>query len=152
MVDKWNPNHCGKDVVSTYPVVSSFLARAFAPNLCDLIQSFSSWPLLPCQWPPNPATWKTGHLEPTSRLRAILPCLQEAEGTMKRWEHQAVLPLPLAIWSLARKLLPSHPNTRHCLGIHITVTKETGATPPPPHTWDSTHGGGHALPWQNRSH
>ena len=38
-------------------------------------------------------------------------------------------------WSSARKPLPSHPNTRHCLGIHVTLTKETGATPPPPHMW-----------------
>ena len=38
-------------------------------------------------------------------------------------------------WSLARKLLPNCPNTRHCLGIHVTLTKETGALPPPPHTW-----------------
>ena len=38
-------------------------------------------------------------------------------------------------WSLARKPLPSHPNTNQCLGIHVTPTKETGATPPLPHTW-----------------
>ena len=44
-------------------------------------------------------------------------------------------PSHLPSWSLARKLLPSCPNTRHCLGIHITLTKETGATPPPPHAW-----------------
>ena len=25
--------------------------------------------------------------------------------------------------------------TRHCLGIHVTLTKETGAAPPPPHGW-----------------
>ena len=38
-------------------------------------------------------------------------------------------------WSLARKPLPSHPNTRDCLGIHVTLTKETGAAPPPPLAW-----------------
>ena len=38
-------------------------------------------------------------------------------------------------WSPARKPLPSHPKTRHCLGIHVTLTKETGAAPPPPHIW-----------------
>ena len=37
--------------------------------------------------------------------------------------------------SPARKPLPSHPNTRHCLGILVTLTKEIGATPPPPHAW-----------------
>ena len=38
-------------------------------------------------------------------------------------------------WSLARKPLLSHPNTRHQLGIHMTLTKEMGATPPPLHAW-----------------
>ena len=41
----------------------------------------------------------------------------------------------LPSWSLARKPLPGHPNTRHCLGIHVTLTKETGAVPSPPHAW-----------------
>ena len=38
-------------------------------------------------------------------------------------------------WSLARKPWPGYPNTRHCLRIHVTLIKETGATPPPHHTW-----------------
>ena len=38
-------------------------------------------------------------------------------------------------WSLARRPLPSHPNTRYCLGIHVTLTEETGVVPPPSHTW-----------------
>ena len=32
-------------------------------------------------------------------------------------------------------LLPSHRNTRHCLRIHVTLTEETEAAPPPPHAW-----------------
>ena len=44
-------------------------------------------------------------------------------------------PSHLPSWSLARKLSPSCPNTRHCLGIHMTLTKEMGAAPPPPHAW-----------------
>ena len=38
-------------------------------------------------------------------------------------------------WSLARKPLPSQPNTRHCLGIHVTLTEDTGTAPPPLHAW-----------------
>ena len=38
-------------------------------------------------------------------------------------------------WSLARRLPPSHPNTRYCLGIHVTLTEETGVVPPPSHAW-----------------
>ena len=33
-------------------------------------------------------------------------------------------------WSLARRLSPSHPNTRHCLGVRMTLTEELGAVPP----------------------
>ena len=50
-------------------------------------------------------------------------------------------------WSPARKPLPGHPNTRHCLGKHMTLTKETGATHPPPHAWMVP-----LLLWQARSH
>ena len=34
-----------------------------------------------------------------------------------------------------RQLLPGHPETQYCLGLHITLTKERGAAPLPPHTW-----------------
>ena len=44
-------------------------------------------------------------------------------------------PSCLPSWSLTRKPLPSHPNTRHCLGIHLTLTEETGAASSPPHAW-----------------
>ena len=44
-------------------------------------------------------------------------------------------PSCLASWSPARRLPPSCPNTRHCLGIHMTLTKETGAIPQQPHAW-----------------
>ena len=44
-------------------------------------------------------------------------------------------PSHLPSCSLARRLPPSSHNTRHCLGIHVTLTKETGAVPPLPHAW-----------------
>ena len=44
-------------------------------------------------------------------------------------------PSHLPSWSLARRLLPSHPNTRYCLGIHVTLTEETGVVPPLSHAW-----------------
>ena len=38
-------------------------------------------------------------------------------------------------WSPARRPLSSCPNTRHCLEIHVTLTEELGAVPPPSHSW-----------------
>ena len=132
VADKWNPNHHGKDAVSANPVVSSFLARAFAPELFDLIQSFSSQPLLSCQWPPNPVTWVTKCLEPTSRWKATHPYHQGAEKAQKRWEHQAESHSPSRLPE--RLPSPGPPGTTYCLGIHVTLTDEIGAETPPPHT------------------
>ena len=42
-------------------------------------------------------------------------------------------PSHLPSLSPTRRPLPSCPNTRHCLGIHMTLTEETGAVPPLPH-------------------
>ena len=33
-------------------------------------------------------------------------------------------------WSPARGPLPNFPNTRYCLGIHVTLTEETDVVPP----------------------
>ena len=41
----------------------------------------------------------------------------------------------LPFWSLARRPPPSCPNTRYCLGIHVTLTEETGVVPPLFHAW-----------------
>ena len=38
-------------------------------------------------------------------------------------------------WSLVRRLPPSHPNTRYCLWIHVTLIEETGMVPPLSHAW-----------------
>ena len=38
-------------------------------------------------------------------------------------------------WSLERQLSPGHPQTWYCLGIHVTLTEERGAAPPPSHVW-----------------
>ena len=41
----------------------------------------------------------------------------------------------LPSWTPARRLPSNCPNTRHCLEIHVTLTKELGAVPPPSHAW-----------------
>ena len=44
-------------------------------------------------------------------------------------------PSHLPSWSPARGPLPNCPNTRYCLGIHVTLTEQTGVVPPPSHAW-----------------
>ena len=51
------------------------------------------------------------------------------------WEFEALSSSPshLPSWSPVRRLLSSHPNTKPCLEIHVTLTDELGAVPP--HCW-----------------
>ena len=53
------------------------------------------------------------------------------------WELEALgsSPFHSPSWSLARRLPSSLPNTKHCLEIHVTLTEELGAVPPPSHSW-----------------
>ena len=44
-------------------------------------------------------------------------------------------PSHLPSWSPARRLLSSHPNTKHCPEICVTLTEELGAVPPPSYSW-----------------
>ena len=44
-------------------------------------------------------------------------------------------PSLLPSWSPARRLLSSHPNTKHWLEICVTLKEELGAVPPPSHSW-----------------
>ena len=38
-------------------------------------------------------------------------------------------------WSPTRRPPSNHPNTRHCLEIHVTLTEELGAVPLLSHAW-----------------
>ena len=53
------------------------------------------------------------------------------------WESEALgsSPSHSPSSSPARRLLSSCPNIRHCLEIHVTLTEELGAVPPPSHSW-----------------
>ena len=53
------------------------------------------------------------------------------------WESEALgsSPSHLPSWSLARRLPSSCPYMKHCLEIHVTLTEELGAVPPPSHSW-----------------
>ena len=55
------------------------------------------------------------------------------------WELEVLGSSPscLLSWSLARRLLSSCPNMKHCLEIHVTLTGELGAVPPPSYSWSA---------------
>ena len=47
------------------------------------------------------------------------------------WESEGLGSSPCCSpsWSLARKPPSSHPNTKHCLEIHVALTEELGVVP-----------------------
>ena len=54
--------------------------------------------------------------------------LQELEALDSSSSH-------LPSWSPGWRLPSSHLNMKHCLEIHVTLTEELGAVPPPSHSW-----------------
>ena len=59
-----------------------------------------------------------------------------SQSVRDQWEPEASdsSPSHLPSWSLAQRLLLSHPNMKHCLEICVTLTEEFGAVPPPSHS------------------
>ena len=53
------------------------------------------------------------------------------------WELEALdsSPSHSLSWSLTRRLPSIHPNMKHYLEIHVTLTEELGTVPPPSHSW-----------------
>ena len=54
---------------------------------------------------------------------------------LQELEASGSSPYHLSSWFPARRLPSSHPNAKHCLEIHVTLTEELGAVPPPSHSW-----------------
>ena len=48
-------------------------------------------------------------------------------------------------WSLDSRLSSSCPNTKHCLEMHVALTEELGAVPPPSHSWMAPPSGRYAA-------
>ena len=132
---KWSPNHCGKDMVIANQV---FFFHFLQGPLCPICVTWSGFSVHGHYYHIN------GHQIQQLRRQDIWANLQ-MEGhvgmpskSQKYPEEMGVLgssPSHLPSWSPTRRLLPSHPNTRHCLGIHMTLTEEIGTVPPLPHTW-----------------
>ena len=66
-----------------------------------------------------------GHADVPPQSAKDLQELEASDSSSSHWLS----------WSLAQRLLSSHPNTKHCLEIHVTLTEELGAVPPPSHSW-----------------
>ena len=61
-------------------------------------------------------------------------CRPKVQRTYRSQKHWVVLP-PTHFLVPGQEAASSHPNMRHCLEIHVTLTEELGAVPPPSHSW-----------------
>ena len=76
----------------------------------------------------------TGNPEPTSRIRDTTSHHQVAKKSLETGALGSA-PSHSPSQSLVRQLLPGNPETQYCLGIHVTLIKEMGPAPLPPHAW-----------------
>ena len=74
---------------------------------------------------PGADLWMEGHVDMPSQC---VKDLQESEALGSSPS------CPLSC-SPARRPLSSHPNIKHCLEIHVTLTEEFGVVPSPSHSW-----------------
>ena len=113
VADKWNPNHSGKDAVSTILLVSLLLARAFAPNLCDWIPEFQFMITTVMSMAAKSSNLDDRMSGANLQTKTTCPYHQEAERTLNRWEHQAVPPptCHLGLWPGSHCLFTLIPGT-----------------------------------------
>ena len=106
------------------------------PNLSDLIWSFSQFTATTitsmAARPSALEDWMSGT---NLQMEGCTDGPSQSQKDPKETGALGSSPSHLPSWSPARRPPPSHPNTRYCLGIHVTLTEETGVVPPLSHAW-----------------
>ena len=76
------------------------------------------------------------------------------QGAKNLWEpeEQDSSPSHSLSWSPVQRPLSGHLNTKYCLEVQVTLTKELGAIPPPSHLWMAPLGRIHAARSKNQTH
>ena len=135
VVYKWSPKQCDKDMGNSNQVVCFISCQ----GLCTQIKWLN----------PEFQFTATNFMSMAAKLSDLV---DETSGANLQMEGHADVPPQSAkdlweleasesspshslSWSLARRLLSSYPNTKHCLEICVTLTEELGAVPPPSHSW-----------------
>ena len=132
---KWSPKHCDKDAANSNQVVYIISCQGLCTQNKWLYLEFHST--------------ATNFMSMAGKLRDLV---DEMSGANLQTEGHTDVP-PNSVkdppepevsdsspshspsGSPARRPLPAHPNTKHWLGIWVTLTKELGAVPLPSHSW-----------------
>ena len=59
----------------------------------------------------------------------------QVAADLQEMEEEDSSPLCSLMWSPAQRLPLGCPNMKHCLGIQVTLTEESGDMAPPSHSW-----------------
>ena len=135
VVYKRSPKQCDKDMANSDQVVCFISCQ----RLCTQIK----WLNLKFQFT------ATNFMSMAAKLSGLVDKMSGANLQMEGhadmpsqsakdlWELEASgsSPSHLPSCSLARRPPSSCPNTKHCLGIYVTLTEELGPVPLPSHSW-----------------
>ena len=135
MAYKWSPNQCVKDMVNANQVFFFISCQGLCAQFMWLYLEFQFTATIIMSMATRSSDLedrRSGSNLQTEGHAGMEPqCQQGPEETGVLGSSPSHLPS----WSPARGLLPNCPNTRYCLGIHVTKTKETGVVPPPSLAW-----------------
>ena len=134
VADKWNPNHHVKDAISANPVIFFISCKGLCMQFVQFNLEFQFMPLPSCQfhqiqWLGWPNIWS----QPPDRR----PHTHIAKEPRRPGRNGSIRQSSLHSPSRSPERLPSSspPGTWYCVGIHVTLTNEIRAEPPPPHAW-----------------
>ena len=132
---KWSPNQCVKDAVNANQVVFFISCKGLCNQFIWLDPEFQFMATTIMSMAARSSDledWIYGaNLQTEGHVGMESQCWKDPEETGALDSSPSHSPS----LSLARGPLPSCPNTRYCLGIHVTLTEETDVVPPLFHTW-----------------
>ena len=135
MVYKQSPKQCDKDVANSNQVVCFISCQGLCAQMECLNPEFqfTATNFMSIAAKLSDLVDKTSGANLQMEGHADVP----SQSAKDLWELEALGSSPsyLPSWSLARRLLSSCPNTKHCLEINVTLTEELGAVPPSSHSW-----------------
>ena len=128
-----SPKQCDKDTVNPDQVVCFISCQGLCTHIEWLNLEFQFTATNFVSMAAKSSNLGNEMYEVNSQMEGPTEChpkvdLQESEASGNSPSH-------LLSWSPARRLPSSCPNTKHCLEIYVTLTKELGAVPPPSHSW-----------------
>ena len=135
VVYKWSPKQCDKDAANWNQVVCFISCQGLCTQIewLNLESQFTATNFMSMVAKSSDLVDKT--FGANLQMEGHLDMPSQSAKDQQESEALGCSPSHLPSWSPARRLPSSHPNTKHCLEIHVTLTAELGTVPPPSHSW-----------------